>query len=87
MPKKKKTRKQKILADTRHKIIIERLKTEYQAQPLLNADQPRLNRSQQSAVQVIDSSHYKYVYSDLFKTIILTFLIIAGELALSRLFA
>jgi hypothetical protein len=79
MPKKKKTRKQKILADTRQKVIVEVTKVEYETQT-------RLDRDQQIPVQMIDASRYQYLSSDLFKTIVLTLSIIAGELILGHLF-
>lgn len=90
MPKKKKTRKQKILADKRHKIAklysaevvtkqIERVNIEYK--PQLQADQ-----NQQPLSTTIDASRYQYLHADLFKTMVLTFSIIAGELILRYVF-
>jgi hypothetical protein len=84
MPKKKKTRKQKVLADTRHR--------EYFAEPL---EQIRIDSSEPKKVyhpqpkpeaQAIVTAHYSYLYSDLLKTLILTISVIVAELAL-RYFA
>lgn len=80
MPKKKKTRKQKITADMRHKVVVEGPKSEYKAPP-------RLDRDQQAPVQAVVVNRYQYVYKDLFKTVILTLSIIACELVLGHLFA
>lgn len=83
MPKKKKTRKQKILADMRHKVVVEEPKIEYKSQP----SQPQADRIQQSSVKAIATSSYQYLYSDLVKTIVLTISIIVGEMVLGHLFA
>ncbi len=83
MPKKKKTRKQKMLADLRHKVVkIESAQTVVQT-----LEEPKVEHKLQSPVKTIATSSYQYLYSDLFKTIVLTVSIIAGELVLSRLFA
>lgn len=86
MPKKKKTRKQKIIADMRHKVAAERPEIEYKPQPSADMGQPQLDRVQHSSTQTIDASRYQYLNSDLLKTVILTFSIIAGELVLNYLF-
>ena len=83
MPKKKKTRKQKMLANTRHK--------EYFLEPLQSV-KPEHSESlkpyspQPNPNQAIVTSHYNYLYSDLLKTLLLTILVIMSELAL-RYFA
>lgn len=83
MPKKKKTRKQKLLADMRRKVVkIESVQTVVQT-----LEEPKIEHKPQPQVKAIATSSYQYLYSDLFKTIILTISIIAGELALGRLFA
>lgn len=68
--KRKKTRKQKIIADYRHKEYV--LKNENVP---LNVPTPvmSINKS---------SSSYTYVLNDVFKTGLLTFFIVAGELIL-----
>lgn len=82
MPKKKKTRKQKTLADTRHKeYIIEPL------QKILPENEPQKTYTPQPIVkQAIITSHYSYLYSDLLKTLIITISIIIAEVIL-RYFA
>lgn len=85
MAKKKKTRKQKRLADMRHK--------EYTAQPLEPIQSER-NESQKiypssqpiQPKKEIITTHYSYLYSDLAKTLILTISVIVVELVL-RYFA
>ena len=70
MPKKKKTRKAKTLADTRHR--------DYIAEPLQQI-QPEHNEPHQ---QAIITSQYNYLYSDLLKTLILTISVIVAEIVL-----
>lgn len=79
MPKKKKTRKQKIIADSRYNAV--------------KIQSPRIVDSIGDSVieyktqpQVISPSRYRYISSDLIKTLVLTVLIIAGELALAYWF-
>ncbi|MBU3979286.1 hypothetical protein KJ980_05790 [Patescibacteria group bacterium] len=89
MPKKKKTRKQKILADKRNITI--KMQSQQVVDPGSNPiiehkTQPPLKQDQQSIVQVISPSQYHYVYSDLIKTVILTLSIFAGELILAYFF-
>ena len=80
MPKKNKTRKQKVLADTRHK--------EYFVEPLEqirveNKEPKKVYHPQSRPVaQAILTEHYSYLYSDLLKTLILTIFVIVAELVL-----
>lgn len=83
MPKKKKTRKQKIIADMIHKTV---KMPSLQAVPQL-PEEPKVESKPQTIVKTIATSSYQYLYSDLFKTIVLTISIIAGELVLGHLFA
>ncbi len=73
MAKKKKTRKAKTLADTRHR--------EYIVEPLqqIKPVKPELNEPRQ---QAIITSEYNYLYSDLLKTLILTISVIVVEIVL-----
>lgn len=84
MPKKNKTRKQKILSDLRRKtsedikpteVINKISESKVESKAILNQDQQRVKQS-------ITTSSYKYVYSDLLRTFILTAAIISGELLL-----
>ena len=80
MPKNKKTRKQKMLADNRHR--------DYMEKPLQQI-QPEHNKPGHNdpvPKQAIITAHYSYLYPDLLKTLILTISIIVAELAL-RYFA
>ena len=83
MPKKKKTRKQKALADTRHKEYfvepLEQVQTENRNNVQLESNS---NEVKNSKVQVIATSNYSYLYSDLLKTLALTISVIAVELVL-----
>ena len=72
-----------MLADLRHKTV--KMQSP-QAVPQLIEEQ-EVEHKPQSPVKAIATSSYQYLYSDLFKTIVLTISIIAGELVLSRLFA
>ncbi len=83
MPKKKKTRKQKILADMRHKTV--KMQSPHAVAKLF--EEPKVEHKIHSPIRAIATSNYQYLYSDLFKTIVLTLSIIAGELVLGRLFA
>lgn len=89
MPKKKKTRKQKIIADARHKIAVNQ-----SAKVARSASEPSINyephvqlaQDTVASTQTIIASRFQYLRSDLIKTIVLTILIIAGELVLSYFF-
>ena len=71
MAKKKKTRKAKTRADTRHR--------EYIVEPLQQL-QPEHNEPYRQAT--IITSEYIYLYSDLLKTLILTISVIVAEIVL-----
>lgn len=80
MPKKKKTRHQKIKADMRHKDYkapSEMLVPSFQLNPV----QPQIKTEK---TQTIATAQYAYLYSDLRKTLILTILIIVAELILGN---
>lgn len=91
MPRKKKTRKQKIISDTRH---IDYAK--FISPPQISTPTPiqsgqvsgSLNvfKPQQSTGQFITTSQYSYLYSDLLKTCVLTFSIIIAEIVFGFLF-
>jgi hypothetical protein len=76
MPKRKKTRKQKIIADTRHKSPTGHQLSQEKTQP----EQAILTSSPQK--QTINVSEFSYLYADLTKTITLTISIIVAELLL-----
>lgn len=81
MPKKKKTRKQKIISEMRHR--------EYKTQVIAPKDDIHVSvtpiQPKQEPVQAIATQRYSYLYSDLRKTIILTFMIVLTELILGYL--
>ena len=79
MAKKKKTRKQKMFADMRHK--------DYVAEPLETVqsehnEPQKTYPSQPISKQAIITTQYSYLYSDLLKTLILTISVIIVELVL-----
>ena len=79
MPKKKKTRKQKVVADTRHK--------EYLEEPLgliqkENSSNLQVENNETPRAQLIGTANYSYLYSDLLKTFMLTISVIVVELVL-----
>jgi hypothetical protein len=78
MPKKKKTREQKIIADRRHKIIAPSLEKPSAASVPL--------RKIPTAKSVISTSSYSYLNSDLIKTLILTSSIIIIEIVFRYIF-
>ena len=98
MPKKKKTRKQKIIADVRHKQYVDQpitakidSLTQIKSENMPIETKPNYKQQtpyapQQNLNQAITTSHYTYLYSDLLKTLILTFSIIIAELLIRYLF-
>jgi hypothetical protein len=89
MPNKKKTRKQKIVADMRHQLHIQTADSP-KPEPLsphVESNIPQvIHNAHQSSLQSIATSHYQYLYSDLFKTAVLTISIIVAELLLRYAF-
>ena len=91
MPKKKKTRKQKVVADTRHREYFAEPLEQVQAEnrnnvQLENNEQKKVHNPQHlqsnTKVQVIATANYSYLYSDLLKTLMLSISVIAVELVL-----
>ncbi len=98
MPKKKKTRKQKIISDKRHKDY-SAFTPPPQANPSTTSSPDRLgvqsvqtersqtiHKPQHISGQLITTAHYSYLYSDLRKTFFLTCSIIIAELLLGYIF-
>lgn len=85
MPKKKKTRKQKMVADIRHREYfdkpLEQLQIENRNNVQLEGNSNEV-RKVGSKVQVIATSNYSYLYFDLLKILMLTISVIAVELVL-----
>lgn len=81
MPKRRKTRKQKINAQSRHQVN----------KPVITVTENTPITQQPSAPVkpkdkiAINTSGYGYLYADLRKTVILTFLIIISELILAKI--
>ena len=82
MPKKKKTRKQKAIADMRH------IEYKHLHKPLEEKSSlpPTAFKPQQNVKQAIAVADFRYLYSDLTKTIILTSSIIIAELVIKHFF-
>jgi len=85
MPKKKKTRKQKIQADSRHTTESAALPSE-QIQTYSVAKKEVISpKVTSSSTTTIATSDYRYLSKDLLKTVLLTISIIIIELVLQRL--
>ena len=93
MPKKKKTRKEKVLADTRHKEYLleplEQVQTETRNNVQLESNSDVVKKVEHSRhiqssskTQVITTANYSYLYSDLLKTLMLTISVIVAEIVL-----
>ena len=80
MAKRKKTRKQKKIADMRHETRIEIAQTPSASLSIDIANGSIISPVKQIVRETISTSQYSYLYQDLRKTIFLTFLIIIAEL-------
>lgn len=79
MPKRTKTRKEKIIAETRHRAYVPAINTS-----TVNPEIPTAsNTNQQESTRVIKTSSYSYLSADLWKTIILTTAIVTAELLIA----
>jgi len=83
MPKKKKTRKQKIIADTRRQVYLESPTPKVEIGKL-----PQIALRPKPVVkQTISLPEFSYLYTDLIKTAILTSSIVIAELLLKFIFS
>lgn len=80
MPKKKKTREQKLLADKRREVTNQGLYTFTSTPPKSHAAQP-LSSHRQTAT-TISTTSYKYLAGDLRKTFLFTLFIMVTELVI-----
>jgi hypothetical protein len=80
MPKKKKTREQKILADKRRTSVSDSLYTFTPALVKSPEKQPAVSIKQAAAT--ISTTSYKYLAGDLRKTFFFTLFIVIGELVI-----
>jgi hypothetical protein len=81
MPKKK-TRKQKVVADTRHREYFAEPLEQVQTETRNNVQNVQLEDNERPKPRVIATANYSYLYSDLLKTLMLTISVIAVELVL-----
>ena len=89
MPKKKKTRKLKIRSDTRRQVNLPRQEISISEKDSLVVERPitvtPIIKQQTAIAHAISTNDYRYLSTDLFKTAVVTSIIILIELLLKYL--